>query len=98
MAAILNAVWKAIPQINQHYKSVKSARNEIQCEYPFQRSFVNSTNVRTEFTYEGRIGSKLVFTAVTETREGLIIKFTRQYSEDAHRFLADLGHHQLCGL
>jgi serine/threonine protein kinase len=50
--------------------------------------------LRTNFTYTGRINSNLVFGAVSisEAKDCLVVKFVRQYSEDAHRFLGDLGY------
>jgi serine/threonine protein kinase len=92
IAAALNAVMKAIARLDQHYQRIKSNPSKIQRDYPFQTSCVDQAGVRTNFTYTGRIGGKLVFTAVSEGGELLVVKFTRQYSETAHHFLADLGH------
>ena len=86
---------KAIDRIDQHYRSIKeSPQNEIQHDYPFQTSFVDCMGLRTNFTYTDRINSNLVFDAVSisEAKDRLIVKFVRQYSEDAHRFLDDLGY------
>jgi len=92
IASALDAVLKAIDRLDQHYKRIKSTPREIQREYPFQTSFVDCTGLQTKFTYISRIDSKLVFNAVSEKGDNLVVKFTRQYSEAAHHFLADLGH------
>lgn len=92
IATALNAVLKAVDRLEGHYESIKSTRNEIQREYPFHTSFVNPAGSRVHFTYTGRVRDKLIFKAVSKGGDQLIIKFTKQYSEATHRFLAGLGH------
>jgi hypothetical protein len=85
----LPSPWiQAIARIDQHYRSIKeSPQNEIQREYPFQRSYVDCMGLSTNFT-AGRISSKLVFNAVSisEAKDYFVVKSVRQCSED-HRFL-----------
>ncbi|GJJ11044.1 hypothetical protein Clacol_005275 [Clathrus columnatus] len=92
IAATLDAVLKTVARLDRYYLSVKSTPTKIQTEYPFWTAFVNSTGSRTHFTYIGRVSGKLIFNVVSETNDNLIVKFTRQYSETVHRFLANLKH------
>lgn len=81
-----------ITRLDDHYRFIRTYKEEVQHEYPFENSYVDDTGSRTRFTYTERISNTFVFRAVSETKEDLIIKFTKRYSESAHRFLADLGH------
>lgn len=57
--------------------------------FPYQNSFTNRERKQIEFTYVRRfLGDKLMFIAKADELD-ILIKFTRRYSEDAHRFCAE---------
>jgi hypothetical protein len=59
--------------------------------FPYPKSFADSRGVTTVFTYlEHPDPSKLIFIA-TIRQSKVFIKFTRRYSEDAHRHCAAAG-------
>src|SRR5215475_14143471 len=64
--------------------------------FPYRTSYEDENGQRINFTYHSRIPEKLVFFATSNEPKAepgaLCVKFTRRYSEDAHRFLAGLGH------
>jgi len=58
--------------------------------YPYPTNY-EVGDQQIDFTYEFRVGDKLVFKARTASRD-VIMKFTRKYSTEAHRLLAGLGY------
>ena len=65
--------------------------------YPYKTSYDDENGQHINFSYQSRVDDKLVFVAEPDKSTDqdlgtLCIKFTRRYSEDAHRFLAQLGY------
>ena len=106
IAASLDAFLKAIPRLEAHYAQVASTasiplpiRSLQDRAYPYKTSYEDENGRIVNFSYRSRIDEKLVFVAKPDDKSGdkglgtlLCVKFTRQYSEDAHRFLAQLGY------
>jgi serine/threonine protein kinase len=62
--------------------------------FPDPTSYKDKRGQEIKFTYRSRIDEKLVFRASVDgdVEGGLCVKFTKRYSENAHRFLANLGY------
>ena len=101
IAASLDAFLKAIPRLQAHYAQLASISIPSSLQdraYPYKTSYEDENGQHINFSYNFRVAEKLVF-AVEPDKSGdkdlgtlLCVKFTRRYSEDAHRFLAQLGY------
>ena len=95
IATVLDAYFAGIKRINEHYASVKneSGKKIINRRYPYQTTLGEGPNPIVEFRYNHKLSGKLVFFAVASGEKPLplCVKFTRQYSEGAHKYMADLG-------
>ncbi|KAG6883758.1 hypothetical protein C0993_003959, partial [Termitomyces sp. T159_Od127] len=94
MASILDALVETARFIENHYASiVKEKSLKLRRQYPFLSSYRDDVEQRDiGFTYGEQLGEdKLLFSAVTDSIEFIVIKFTTQYSVDAHKYLARLG-------
>jgi serine/threonine protein kinase len=103
MASCFDAFVLAIENIQAHYGSIEAEANQAHPQYdphvphiqktrgyPFLTSY-NDGGQETRFTYDRRLEEdKLVFSAtVDQPGSGkCIVKFTCQYSEAAHNYLA----------
>lgn len=100
MAASLDAFLKAISRLEAHFAqlaSITPIRNPLNRAYPYKTSYEDENGQHINFSYQLRIADKLVFVAEPDKSSDkdlgtLCVKFTRRYSEDAHRFLAQLGY------
>lgn len=97
IAASLNAFLKGIPRLEAHYSSNAPVPSLLDRTYPYKTSYEDETGRPINFSYRSRIADKLVFVADPDKSSDkdlgtLCVKFTRRYSEDAHRFLAQSGH------
>ena len=104
IAGSLNALLNAIPRLEAHYTRLASIApiplpdpSLLDRAYPYKTSYDDENGQHINFSYRSRVDDKLVFVAEpdksTDQDPGtLCIKFTRRYSEDAHRFLAQLGY------
>lgn len=63
-----------------------------QLTFPYKGHFTTDEGAKVYFTYQGRLeNDKLLFSATTNERENIIIKFTKRYSENAHRHCSGQG-------
>ncbi|KAL5526108.1 hypothetical protein ACEPAG_7446 [Sanghuangporus baumii] len=95
IASSLDAFKRTIERIEKYYESFpRSPVTATVRTFPYPTSYKDETGQDIDFTYQSRFGEKLVFVAVTarSPEEKLCIKFTRRYSEEAHRILANLEH------
>lgn len=104
IAGSLNAFLNAIPRLEAHYTRLASIAlialpdpSPLNRVYPYKTSYDDENGQRINFSYRSRVDDKLVFVAEPDKSTDkdigtLCIKFTRRYSEDAHRFLAQLGY------
>ena len=104
IAANLDAFLKAIPRLEAHYAQLTSIApipfadpSLLNRAYPYKTSYEDENGQHINFSYRFRIAEKLVFVAEPDKSsdkdlDTLCVKFTRRYSEDAHRFLAQLGY------
>ncbi len=105
IASCFDAFIVATENIQAHYKSIEAAAqaNQAHSEYdphiqkargfPFLTSY-NDNGQETSFTYDEQLDEhKMIFSAtVDQPGSGeCIVKFTRQYSEAAHNYLASRG-------
>jgi hypothetical protein len=99
IAANLDAFLKAITSLESHYVQLASngpVPSPLDRAYPYKTSYEGENGKHISFSYRFRIADKLVFVAEPDKSSDkdlgtLCVKFTRRYSEDAHRFLAQLG-------
>ncbi|PFH50412.1 hypothetical protein AMATHDRAFT_145129, partial [Amanita thiersii Skay4041] len=91
IAAGLQAFLNIIPRIDAHHTSLSKLPLQKRT-YPYKTDYRDESGQQINFRYTERIEKKLVFAARTDEGAPLIVKFTRHYSADAHRFLAQLGH------
>jgi len=104
IAASLDAFLKAIPRLEAHYAQLASIApipfldpSLLDRAYPYKTSYEDENDQHINFSYRRRITETLVFVAEPDKSSDkdlgtLCVKFTRRYSEDAHRFLAQLGY------
>ncbi|KAL5495933.1 hypothetical protein ACEPAI_1397 [Sanghuangporus weigelae] len=93
IASSLDAFKRTIERIEEYYESLlRSPAPAVVHAFPYPTSYKDETGQDIDFTYQSRVEEKLVFVALTvlSPEENLCIKFTRRYSEEAHRLLADL--------
>lgn len=94
LASTIDALLEAVQHIDNHYKdleqSVPSFSHEAR-RFPYPLSTHSADHGETfSFRYASQSEeSTLVFRAYIGTRP-VVVKFTRQYSADVHRFLANL--------
>lgn len=96
-ASTIDALLLAVAHIQAHYKAIQVAHPHVSSDharhYPYIVSLEGNSHSNTlSFTYNKRLShTKLIF-AATSNLDGkkLVVKFTRQYSADAHRFLSEL--------
>jgi hypothetical protein len=97
-ARTFGAFRHAARSLREHYGKLTTQRNlasvpeESDIErliFPYQGFFTDSEKKRVEFTYVKRLfPDKLMFTAKADELD-ILIKFTRRYSELAHRLCAE---------
>jgi hypothetical protein len=104
MAASLDAFLKAIPRLEAHYAQVAaiapvpfSDPSLLNRADPYKTSYEDENGWHINFSYRSRIAEKLVFVAEPNKFSDkdlgtLCVKFTRRYSKEDHRFLAQLGY------
>ncbi|KIK03232.1 hypothetical protein K443DRAFT_5494 [Laccaria amethystina LaAM-08-1] len=100
IAASLDAFLKAIPRLEAHYAQLASNAPVpplLDRAYPYKTNYEDENGRHINFSYRSRTADKLVFVAEPDKSSDkdlgiLCVKFTRRYSEDAHRFLAQLGY------
>jgi len=88
------ALKKAVFSLLQCYnpKSSGSLHSLPDAQYPFKYSFTAlHTSTECHFEYLLSILGKLVFLAKTENKEKVCVKFTRQYSMEAHSICTSMG-------
>ncbi|KAI0296624.1 hypothetical protein BC826DRAFT_967959 [Russula brevipes] len=77
----LDALVAAVNNIEAHYKSIEAAANANPAPMDFQA-----------FKYNERLDDeKLIFSATINQGDECLVKFTGQYSEAAHRYMASHG-------
>ncbi|EJF56104.1 hypothetical protein DICSQDRAFT_175214 [Dichomitus squalens LYAD-421 SS1] len=89
---LLAALRIAVHTLRERYPDIANSRRSL-AHFPFREFYVDDRGVRHEFTYLTAIDEKRVFrveTLDTETSR-LVVKFSRQYSEAAHRAAHALG-------
>ncbi|KAL5537290.1 hypothetical protein ACEPAF_1113 [Sanghuangporus sanghuang] len=94
IASVWNAFKETIRNLESYYDTLVDPPITINLTFPYPTSYVDETDQVVNFTYLSRIEGNLVFTAQTngDPKEKICIKFTRRYSETAHRLLADHGY------
>jgi len=81
----------AFHELITYYNNLSKPRPQRQVTFPYPNSFTDGSGIPTMFKYLDRYdSSKLIFIATTGHHK-VFIKFTPQYSEDAHRFCARVG-------
>jgi hypothetical protein len=96
LARAFGALRIAIDQLHKHYENLKSMNlvelqtpeRDFRVTFPHPNSY-EAEGRKIEFTYNSRFNdTKLIFVATTTEGTKILVKFTRQYSEDAHRICA----------
>ncbi|KAI0252373.1 hypothetical protein BJV78DRAFT_350633 [Lactifluus subvellereus] len=106
IASSLDALIVAVRNIQAHYDAVEaeakanpvpSREYDLHLQkargYPFMTSY-NDNGQEITFTYDARLdNAKLIFSATLNqpNSDQCLVKFTRQYSEAAHNYLASRG-------
>jgi hypothetical protein len=89
----------AVDKLRKHYQNLKSTsldelqtpERELRVTFPYPNSY-ETEGRKIEFTYKSRfLDTKLIFVATTTEGTKVLVKFTRRYSEDAHRLCAKAG-------
>jgi len=90
------AFRRAFTQLKLYYEQIKSLtpgsadRRPKDVVFPYMNHYTGYDQNHIEFTYCERLSSPgLVFTAATREVDDFIVKFTRRYSEEAHRYCSD---------
>jgi hypothetical protein len=96
IASSLDAFKKTIDRLESYYQTLVTpvtTSSKIRM-FPFPTSYEDEEKHEIKFTYQSRIQDKLVFRASVDgsDEDHLCIKFTKRYSEKAHRLLANLEH------
>jgi serine/threonine protein kinase len=93
IASSLDAFKKTISRLEEYYQALPLAPS-VDRTFPYPTSYKDKRGQEIKFTYQSRIDERLVFRASVDSdvENGLCVKFTRRYSEEAHQFLADLGY------
>jgi hypothetical protein len=94
-ASILGALRKAIQNLDEYYRAIPLIE-QGQREYPYFDSFTSSDGNLVRFKYHERLVSySFIFIIdvedATELPQQLLVKFTRNYGEEAHRACMELG-------
>jgi hypothetical protein len=94
-ANILGALRKAIQNLDEYYRAIPLIE-QGQREYPYFDSFTSSDGNLVRFKYHERLVSySFIFIVdvedATELPQQLLVKFTRNYGEEAHRACMKLG-------
>jgi serine/threonine protein kinase len=99
IASSLDALKKIISRLERYSQDLATLATLVTTSskmrmFPYPTSYEDETKVEIRFTYRSRIDDKLIFRAAVNgsDEDTLCIKFTRRYSEKAHRLLAELGH------
>ena len=94
-ARAFGAFRHATQKLRDHYQKLAANRRPARVSdmdrlvFPYPNSFTNNEGKQIKFTYVRRcLDDKLMFIAKVDELN-ILIKFTRQYSEDAHRFCAE---------
>jgi len=99
LARAFGAFKIAVEKLRKHYENLISRNmHELQTHernlrvtFPYPDSY-ETEDGRIEFTYDSRFNDgKLMFIATTTERTKVLVKFTRRYSEKAHRLCAEAG-------
>jgi len=99
LARAFGAFKIAVEKLRNHYQNLISRNidelqtheRKLRVTFPYPDSY-ESEDGRVEFTYDSRVhGEKLIFVATTTVRAKVFVKFTRRYSEKAHRLCAKAG-------
>ncbi|KAG6893785.1 hypothetical protein C0992_008643 [Termitomyces sp. T32_za158] len=90
MASVLDAVMEGVKHIQEHYASI--IEQKICRNYPFLSSYRNDVEQKdVGFIYNEQLQEDtLLFSATTDSDESIVVKFTTQYSVDAHQHMAHL--------
>jgi serine/threonine protein kinase len=103
IASSLDAFLAAVATIKDHYRAIKTQvhANNMQHKvynpglpYPYVTSYQDEDGRQVTFVYKARLDrTKLVFEAsANQPHYGkFVVKFTLQYSKDAHSYLASRG-------
>ena len=95
MAFSLDAFKNTLDSLEKYYTTLAiTPSTSMDRTLPYPTSYQDETGQQIGFTYRSRIREMFVFRASVDGSDEatLCVKFTRKYSEEAHRFLADLGH------
>lgn len=90
------AYRQVIRQLREHYTQLDSRIRELKdterLAFPYQDNYTRNDGTRVDFTYHHRLkGGKLIFFATTSDEKHVMVKFTRKYGSDAHKFCSDKG-------
>jgi serine/threonine protein kinase len=94
VAMCLAALRESLVALDQHYKDLeyKDDLPSSESVFPYKTSFISLAGNLVNFKYIGRpFDHILLFLAETADDNVLAIKYTRQYSLDAHQILSDEG-------
>ncbi|KAG6884517.1 hypothetical protein C0993_010440 [Termitomyces sp. T159_Od127] len=95
MASTLDALTEAVTRIQEHHSSIEPTDSWNDCRlFPFLSTYIENGQT-VNFTYGRRLPEKLVFCVTVNDPHGEIqerlVKFTNQYSYDAHVHLSKLN-------
>ncbi|KAF9477289.1 hypothetical protein BDN70DRAFT_862125 [Pholiota conissans] len=80
----------ALPKLHNSYSSIMTDASKPQAEFLF-RNFFEAEGIRRSFVYDSTIEDKRLFHAHLDDDTRVCVKFSRHYSEAAHRAAAELG-------
>jgi serine/threonine protein kinase len=97
-ARAFGAFRLAFQRLQEYYEKLKSTKRPAnfsaeemdRVKFPYPSDYTDSAGNNVPFTYDRRSDDdKLIFIAKTTAGVDILIKFTRRYSEAAHRHCAD---------
>ena len=90
------AYRNAVSKLRREYQGLTSPTvrqlDPNTADFPYPNSYEGKSGRQVDFVYDQRpTKDKLIFLATSDDGKRLIIKFTHQYGEDAHRACSDAG-------
>ena len=94
VARAFGAFRIAFDKLHNHYQdlpeSPKPRKRDLRVTFPYPESWATDGDVK--LTYHSRLyNNRLIFLAMTTDGATVLVKFTRRYSEAAHRHCAEAG-------
>jgi len=98
VARAFGAFRIAFNKLRTHYKDLSkkdriphTLERDSRLAFPYPDSYFTESG-EVKFTYRSRFDNgKLIFVAMTSEETMILVKFTRRYSEEAHRYCAQKG-------